>query len=362
MGKLKYIIPSVIVVAIIFILWKIFLYILIAAVFSLILSPLNESLKKIRLYKYTLPSGLRSLLCVLLFWFTFFILFYFLLPVIFNEFYELTKIRPEVINQKIHPLTEAINRLLIKFSIIKQSEDINEIITNNIIRLINLGNVGVIFNNLFGFIKSFILFIFISSFIMFFFLKDANLFQKLIMMLVPTKYQTETKYALLKINKTLLKYFSGVMIDLICVFLLINIGMTIVGIELQKAILLGLVSAIMNVIPYIGPIISYAFGISVGVINNINFDFNTVILPLIIKMSIVYIITNIIDAVIFQPFIYSKTLKAHPLEIFLIIISAGTIGGIIGMMVALPSYMTVRIIASTFFNQFYLVKNLTKGL
>jgi predicted PurR-regulated permease PerM len=84
--------------------------------------------------------------------------------------------------------------------------------------------------------------------------------------------------------------------------------------------------------------------------------------PLMMQMAGVFVIVNLLDAMLFQPFIYSNSVKAHPLEIFLVIMIAGSIAGIPGMMLAIPSYTVLRIIAKEFFNKFYIVKSLTKNI
>ena len=80
---------------------------------------------------------------------------------------------------------------------------------------------------------------------------------------------------------------------------------------------------------------------------------------IIIKFAAIFIVTHLIDVFIFQPYIYSNSVKAHPLEIFIVILMAGHIGGIVGMLVAIPAYTVVRVFAKEFFSNFKVVKKLT---
>jgi len=130
----------------------------------------------------------------------------------------------------------------------------------------------------------------------------------------------------------------------------------------KNALMIGFFVGIMNIVPYVGPIIGASIGILLGLSSNLTMDFSTQMVPLIFEMLGVFVVVNLLDAMVLQPTIYSNSVKAHPLEIFLVIMMAGSIAGIPGMMLAIPSYTVLRIIAKEFFNKFYLVKSLTKNI
>ena len=71
---------------------------------------------------------------------------------------------------------------------------------------------------------------------------------------------------------------------------------------------------------------------------------------------------QLIDNFLFQPLIFSNSVKAHPLEIFLVVLSAGIIWGISGMIVAIPFYTLLRIIAKEFLSEFKVIEQLTKNI
>jgi len=75
-----------------------------------------------------------------------------------------------------------------------------------------------------------------------------------------------------------------------------------------------------------------------------------------------FAIIQLIDAFVSQPLIYSKSVKSHPLEIFLAILIGGTLFGVIGMVVAVPSYTALRVILKEFLSDNKIVKSLTKNL
>ena len=130
----------------------------------------------------------------------------------------------------------------------------------------------------------------------------------------------------------------------------------------KNAILIGFVAGLLNVIPYIGPIIGAMLGIIIAITTNIHFDEFSGILPLIGKMVIVYAIAQVLDNVVLQPLIYSQSVNAHPLEIFLVILIAGSVGGIAGMVLAVPTYSIFRVFAREFFIEFKVVQKLTENI
>ena len=144
--------------------------------------------------------------------------------------------------------------------------------------------------------------------------------------------------------------------------ILITIGMTIVGIEFKQALVMGVILGILNVIPYVGPWLGLFIALIMGVASHINMDFENVVIPLVTYMIIVEVITHLIDNVVFQPVIFSSSVKAHPLEIFIVVLASGFAAGIPGMILGIPTYTVVRVFAREFFYNFKAVQKITSGL
>jgi predicted PurR-regulated permease PerM len=144
--------------------------------------------------------------------------------------------------------------------------------------------------------------------------------------------------------------------------ILVTLGLTIVGIGFNHAVVIGLFCGLFNVIPYLGPWMGAVVGLLIGIAINLNSDFNSHTLPLLGFMLLVFAVVQIIDNILFQPLIYSSSVKAHPLEIFLVILAAGSVAGILGMILAIPSYTIVRVIAKEFLDNLKIVRKLTKNL
>jgi predicted PurR-regulated permease PerM len=125
---------------------------------------------------------------------------------------------------------------------------------------------------------------------------------------------------------------------------------------------MGLILGILNVIPYVGPWLGLFIALIMGVASHINLDFETVVIPLIGYMIIVEAITHLIDNVVFQPLIFSNSVRAHPLEIFIVVLAAGFAAGIPGMILGIPAYTVMRVFAREFFYNFKAVQKITSGL
>jgi len=196
----------------------------------------------------------------------------------------------------------------------------------------------------------------------FFFLKEQALFKSGLMIFVPDKYVDKVKHAMLSVKNLLTRYFIGILLEVSFIIILDTIGLTIVGIKFEQALVFGLIAGVLNVIPYIGPFAGTVIGLFLGLITHLHLDFTGQLLPLLMFMAIVYIIVQVLDNVIFQPIIYSSSVNAHPMEIFLVIMMAGSLAGVAGMILAVPAYTILRVFAKEFFANFKLVKKLTEKI
>jgi predicted PurR-regulated permease PerM len=118
----------------------------------------------------------------------------------------------------------------------------------------------------------------------------------------------------------------------------------------------------MNIIPYIGPVIGSLLGITLGITATLASGAYDALLPVLAKLSGVFLVVNFIDNNFLVPMIYSNSVKAHPLEIFFVIIMGGSLAGIVGMLLAIPVYTVLRVIAREFLQQFRLVQKLTNKI
>lgn len=224
-----------------------------------------------------------------------------------------------------------------------------------------------LFTDAFSSVTSFLVEIFISAFtivfVTFFFLKDNSTFTNMILIFVPDKYEENTRRAISGINSLLIRYFTGISIEAMFITILNTLGLSLVcGVNFQMSVVLAFLSGVLNVIPYIGPLTAGAFGTVMGIISFYSAGIEPQLAPLTMKLIAVFVVTHLIDVFVFQPYIYSNSVKAHPLEIFLVILIAGNVGGIVGMLIAIPSYTVLRVFAREFFYRFKVVQKLTDGM
>jgi len=217
-------------------------------------------------------------------------------------------------------------------------------------------------NNFVAGIGSFSIGLMSVLFITFFFLKDSNLFQQGILTLVPNENESRTKRSITKISDLLSRYFVGLFFQILILFIIYTIGLLLVGEGFKTAIVIAFLCALINLIPYLGPLIGGLLMLFLVMTNNLGDSFNEIILPKIFWTCIIILIAQLVDNFFSQPYIFSKSVKSHPLEIFLIIIIAGLLFGVVGMIVAVPTYTAIKVILKEFLSENKMVKKLTQGL
>jgi predicted PurR-regulated permease PerM len=342
---------------------NIVVYILVSGVFSIMGRPLVDLFCRIRIKNFLFPRALSALLTLAIIWGFIIIFFVIFIPLISRQINYFSTIDSEKIVQiisgpinKVENLVRAINKD------IPQNITIQDYIVKKVADVLNINLIQNFIGSLIGVLGNVIIAIFSITFITFFFLKDQRLFYESILMWVPDKYVDNVTRALNSIKNLLTRYFIGIVIQSTCIMILVTIGMTIAGIDFQQALVMGLIIGILNVIPYAGPWIGLAIAITMGVASHINQDINTVVIPLVTYMFIVEAITHLIDNIVFQPVIFSNSVKAHPLEIFIVVLAAGFAAGIPGMIFGIPAYTVLRVFAREFFYNFKAVQKITSGL
>ncbi len=197
-------------------------------------------------------------------------------------------------------------------------------------------------------------------FITFFFLKDKVIFLVGAKKIIPDSHEEEVLNSLTKINNLLTRYFIGLLLQLFIVFILYFIVLLIFGVN--NAFVIAFICAVLNIIPYVGPLIGSILAASLTMIGGIGGDFQTEILPKAIYVLIGFFVVQLIDNNLNQPLIFSNSTKSHPLEIFLVILIAGIISGILGMIVAVPLYTILKVIAKEAFPDNRFIQLITRKI
>ncbi|MCT4614020.1 MAG: AI-2E family transporter [Marinifilaceae bacterium] len=362
--RAKYFFIAFLVVLLGFVCWyfsNILAYIIISLILSLIGRPIVEFISKFKIRNKQIPISLSAVSSLLVLWFVMVMFFRIFIPLLAAQAEELSTIEINTVVESLEQPIDKINNLANKY--LKDSDfDIKTTITENITSFIKVSDISNIFKGIAGTLGNVFMALFSISFITFFLLKDNSMFSELIIVVFPEKYDHKLRHIFKSIKGLLTRYFIGLVIEMSLVGFLITMGLWLVGIKFSTAMVIGLLGGLMNIIPYIGPLIGATLGMIIGIITNIHTDFYSDILPLMGYMAIVFGSVQIIDNVFFQPLIYSNSVNAHPLEIFLVIVIAGSMMGIIGMMAAIPMYTILRVVAKEFFNDSRLVGRITKNI
>ncbi|WP_072315526.1 AI-2E family transporter [Sinomicrobium oceani] len=215
-------------------------------------------------------------------------------------------------------------------------------------------------NSLVGTIGNFGAGLFSVVFISFFFLKDSRLFDASVFTLIPDNKEEKARRSMEKIKNLLSRYFIGLVLQILILFVIYTIILLILGIP--NALVIAFLCALLNLIPYIGPLIGGSLMIILTMTGNLGEDFSSVILPKSIYVLIGFIIGQLVDNFVSQPVIFSNSVKSHPLEIFLIIIIGGLLFGVTGMIIAVPAYTAIKVVLKEFLAENKIVKSLTKNL
>lgn len=243
---------------------------------------------------------------------------------------------------------------------IASGEDFFGKFKNMISDYLNPAAIQTIFGSTVNAFGNIIVGVFSVFFIGFFFLREQGLFDNIIAALVPVAYEGHARQAVDEISKLLIRYFIGILFQVVIITVLVSLPLMLLGVK--NALLIGFFAGVMNVIPYIGPIIGAGFGVMITLSSNLEVPFYSEMVPILFKVITVFAIMQLIDNVLLQPNIFSKSVKAHPLEIFIIIMVGAKIGGILGMVLAIPFYTAFRVIGKVFLSEFKVIQKLTKNM
>ena len=199
--------------------------------------------------------------------------------------------------------------------------------------------------------------LFSIAFMTFFFLKDRNLFPSIVQALTPDHYTERIGRILTNSTALLTRYFVGLAAQVAIITTVITGGLLILGVP--NAFLIGFLAGLLNLIPFVGPLIGAALGLGIILTTHLQFP---EIWNLLGKAGAVFLLAQLVDNLFTQPVIFAGSVKAHPLEIFLLISIAGSLAGITGMMLAIPAYSVLRVVAKEFLSGFKVVQSLTEQL
>lgn len=354
-GIIRALVMLAILSLVLFFIYKILtvlFYISTAMVLTLISNPLVEFLKK-RLRFSSLLAVIFTMGVLILILIGFIMMF---IPLIISQGENLSLLDTHTIETNLIELMNKTNTFFESHTI--NSEMLIE--KTNLISKLDFNFIPLFFNSILEIVSDLGIGLASVLFITFFFLKDKVLFMNGIKETLPEEHKTKILHSLTKINSLLSRYFIGLLIQLFIVLVLYLTVLLIFGIE--NALIIAFICATLNIIPYIGPLISSFLAAILTMISNLGGDFQTEIIPTTLFVLLGFWIVQIIDNNFSQPFIFSKSVNSHPLEIFLIILIVGFLFGIIGMIIAVPLYTILKVVAKEFFPENKIIKIVTKNI
>ncbi len=329
----------------------IIIYLIVSAVLALIGRPIVKFFKRIKFKKKELPDALSALLTIISMVLVILAIFSVFIPLVAEEAKILSNVDYNTLYTELQKGLEQFEKYL--------PQELNEDSVEELLSYVNFNKIKGAIGSIVGGLGNVFVALFSISFITFFFLKDRNMVNNIIFALTPDK-QIEKIETVIKNSKNVLtRYFIGLLIQVALFTTMVTIGLLIAGVK--NALLIGFIAGIINLIPYVGPLIGAAFGIIIGLSSQLGPGFDSsILLPLTLKIAGTFVVAQLIDNILAQPLIFSNSVNVHPLEIFLVIMAAGTLGGVPGMIIAVPLYSFLRIIAKEFLSQFKVVQSLTK--
>ncbi|WP_062055641.1 AI-2E family transporter [Aquimarina longa] len=331
---------------------SVLIYIAFASVISLMGRPLVLFLKKRLRFNNTIAVVVTLLLTIALF-FSIFMLF---VPIISEQ----GQLIGEIDITKVGDDLDRLNQEVSTYFKVKKLNLVELIKQTDLMQFFDLKAIPNAINAFLSGFGAVLIGLFSILFISFFLLKDSLLLEN--SLLIFAKKEDENKFmrAFTKIKDLLSRYFVGLLLQVVILFVLYAALLLIFGVH--NAIAVALIAAIFNLIPYIGPLFGGIFVMILAITSNLGYDFQEIILPKLAYILIGYLIIQLIDNFLNQPLIFGNSVKSHPLEIFLAILIFGLLFGIGGLIIAVPFYTAIKVIAKEFLSEYKIVKTLTKDL
>lgn len=359
----KFVAGAAVAAAILFLVWyfsSIVVYVLVSAVLAVVGNRLVRRLAGLHVKGWVVPRWLAALVTLIVIWVVLATLCSLFIPLVFNKVYQLSALDFGSVVQSVQePLAQAQNYLYTFFGVPETTFSLPDAVIDSLKSLVDIDSLNTAFSSIVNVVISSVIAIFSISFITFFFLKDEGLFYAMVTAMFPERYHDNITRSLDSVTLLLSRYFTGILSESFLLTVAVTLTMTAFGMKLADASFIGLIMGVMNVVPYAGPLIGGVMSIFLGIVSPI--EGMTVGHTVWVIAGSILILKGLDDFVL-QPTLYSERVKAHPLEIFLVILIAGSVAGILGMLLAIPSYTVLRVFAKEFFSQFSLVRKLTEKI
>ena len=343
---------------------NVLIYIVLSFVVSLLSRPLARFVGKARIKGKGVPDWLSAILSILFVVGGFILLITLAIPVvtgIIRDASFFSNLR--VFNGTI---AETINEWVVgMFPTLGQDFDAINVLMDYLKGTMSDISITSILGSMASAIVNVVIGLFSVVFISFFLVKDPKLVAKIAAALVPDRLEASVTDAIRDIDHLLSRYFVGLTLEMMGVAFFNFLGLWLIArIGPTYALGIAFIAGILNILPYVGPLIGEVLGVLLCVVlkygAGVGLDVPILLFALIVFG--VMLSVQFIDNFVLQPIIYSTSIQSTPLEIFIVLLIAGHVGGILGMLAAIPSYTVVRVIAGRFFYNHKVVRRLMPDL
>lgn len=358
---------------------NVLIYIILAAVLSLVGRPLYLLLMKIplspdmskwkkggRVHKRIyMPEWLASILTIVIVLGIVLGFFTLIIPVITGVIGDVSEANIANMAQSVsEPLSNLNEKLIKTFPKLGSDFKIEEVVYKQLTGMLDISALSSIVGSLASVLASIGIGLFSMVFIAFFFIRNPRTFTNIVIAFVPDRLEKKVRESLDEIGTLISRYFIGVVLEILGVSAINFLGLYfIAGMGFMYSIGIGFMTGLFNVVPYAGPWIGGALGLvltlTIKYVCASSFGIPVGFMAFVAIIIGIFVFTQMIDNYVLQPTIYSASIQAHPLEIFIVMLIAGHVGGILFMLVSIPTYTVIRVIAKKFFSNLKPIKMLT---
>lgn len=330
-------------------------YVFAGALLSMLLRPVCEFFRSRRLAGRRIPQFLAPALSLLMVFLGILLIISLFIPVAIEQTEALEDIQPEKVAQKVKNTVDEYQFKLTRYGIdIETSQKTVKTLQEQI-----LGFLGV--SSVTGFLAGIVrglgkvgVAAFVMGMISFFLLYNRRILPMVLLAITPYRYNRRAIKAYYIAEVVLRRYIRGLLVLMLTLGSLIFLGSWSLG--LPGPLTLGLVGGFTMVIPYLGPYLS--FGLNSAILVGTSLQSDTPVGLAWLKLTGIYFAIQILDMTLLEPIVYGDSLDAHPLEITLILVSAGAIGGLGAMLAALPVYVVIRSAVKVLFHDHPMIARL----
>ena len=344
---------------------NVIIYVILAAVVSLLAKPVMNLLRHVTIRKKSMSDWLQAVLVIVFILSIFLVIFTQVVPVVVGIVQKIfDNLSASDYSLPVDTYTASVNAvnawMISHFPQFGPDFRIESAIGSFLRKTFDLTSLSSLIEYIASFFVSFGVGIFSVVFISFFFIKDPMLFRKIVGALVPDRIEHKVIDAIGDIEHLLSRYFVGLLVEVIGVAVLNFLFLWLIArIGFNAAIGIAFITGILNIIPYVGPLVGTVIGTILATVLKFSAAGLTIhFWGFVLVLLALFMVTQLVDNFLFQPLIYSTSIKASPLEIFIVLLIAGNTAGVLGMLVAIPAYTVIRVVAGHFFGDIKAIRRL----